>query len=58
MLPSPVEVDKLYGMGDEMTALPTVLYKFRVYNPVFNYGEFAAIKSHSALNSYKLSVKE
>lgn len=29
-----------------------------VYNPTFNYGEFAAIKSQAGLNSYKLSVKE
>ena len=29
-----------------------------VYNPTFNYGEFAIIKSLSGLNSYKLSVKE
>lgn len=29
-----------------------------VYNPIFNYGEFAAIKSQAGLNSYKLSVKE
>lgn len=30
----------------------------RVHNPHFNYGEFAIIKSHVGLNSYKLSVKE
>ena len=29
-----------------------------VYNPGFNYGEFATIKSLAGLNSYKLSVKE
>src|SRR5579863_5205529 len=29
-----------------------------VYNPYFNYGEFAIIKSQAGLNSYKLSVKE
>jgi hypothetical protein len=29
-----------------------------VYNPAFNYGEFALIKSQAGLNSYKLSVKE
>jgi KilA-N domain len=29
-----------------------------VYNPGFNYGEFAIIKSQAGLNSYKLSVKE
>ena len=29
-----------------------------VYNPHFNYGEFAIIKSHAGLNSYKLSVKD
>jgi len=30
----------------------------RVYNPNFNYGEFAIIKSHAGLNNYKISVKE
>ena len=30
----------------------------RVYNPLFNYGEFAFIKSQSGLNSFKISVKE
>ena len=29
-----------------------------VFNPVFNYGEFATIKSQAGLNSYKISVKE
>lgn len=29
-----------------------------VYNPDFNYGKFAIIKSQAGLNSYKLSVKE
>lgn len=29
-----------------------------VYNPEFNYGEYAIIKSQSGLNSYKLSVKD
>ena len=29
-----------------------------VFNPRFNYGEFAIIKSQAGLNSYKLSVKE
>jgi hypothetical protein len=29
-----------------------------VYNPKFNYGEFAIIKSKAGLNSYKISVKE
>ena len=29
-----------------------------IYNPSFNYGEFAIIKSQAGLNSYKLSVKE
>jgi hypothetical protein len=29
-----------------------------VYNPTFNYGEFATIKSQAGLNSYKLSVKD
>ena len=30
----------------------------QVYNPVFNYGEFATIKSKSGLNNFKISVKE
>ncbi len=30
----------------------------QVHNPLFNYGEFAAIRSQAGLNSYKLSVKE
>ena len=30
----------------------------RIYNPNFNYGEFATIKSQAGLNSYKISVKE
>ena len=29
-----------------------------IYNPNFNYGEFALIKSKVGLNSYKLSVRE
>lgn len=29
-----------------------------VFNPDFNYGEFAAIRSQAGLNSYKISVKE
>lgn len=29
-----------------------------VFNPNFNYGEFATIKSQAGLNSYKISVKE
>ena len=29
-----------------------------MYNPDFNYGEFAIIKSNTGLNSYKISVKE
>ena len=29
-----------------------------VYNPQFNYGEFAIIKSQAGLNNYKISVKE
>jgi hypothetical protein len=29
-----------------------------VYNPNFNYSEFAMIKSKAGLNNYKLSVKE
>lgn len=30
----------------------------QVYNPVFNYGEFATIKNQSGLNRFKISVKE
>ena len=30
----------------------------KVYNPEFNYGEFAIIRSQSGLNSFKISVKE
>ncbi len=30
----------------------------KIYNPAFNYGEFATIKSQSGLNSFKISVKE
>jgi hypothetical protein len=29
-----------------------------VYNPDFNYGEFATIRSQAGLNNYKISVKE
>jgi len=29
-----------------------------IYNPSFNYGEFAIIKSRAGLNSYKISAKE
>jgi len=29
-----------------------------VYNPNFNYGEFATIKSQAGLNNYKICVKE
>ena len=34
------------------------MYKRQVYNPAFNYGEFAIIRSQTGLNSYKISVKE
>ena len=30
----------------------------QIYNPDFNYGEFAIIKSQAGLNSFKISVKE
>lgn len=30
----------------------------KVYNPGFNYGEFAIIRNRSGLNSFKISVKE
>lgn len=29
-----------------------------IYNPDFNYGEFAIIKSKAGLNNYKISIKE
>ena len=29
-----------------------------VYNPNFNYGEFATIRNHAGLNNFKISVKE
>ena len=28
----------------------------KIYNPTFNYGEFAIIKSQAGLNSFKISV--
>ena len=30
----------------------------KVYNPSFNYGEFATIISRAGLNNFKISVKE
>ena len=30
----------------------------QVYNPAFNYGEFATIRNQAGLNSFKISVKE
>lgn len=30
----------------------------KVYNPNFNYGEFATIRNHAGLNNFKISVKE
>lgn len=30
----------------------------RIYNPDFNYGEYAIIRNQAGLNSYKISVKE
>src|SRR3989344_1398967 len=30
----------------------------RIYNPNFNYGEYATIRNKAGLNNYKLSVKE
>ena len=30
----------------------------KVYNPYFNYGEFATIRNRTGLNSFKISVKE
>ena len=41
----------IYSVGSKSTG-------FVVYNPVFNYGEFALIKSQAGLNNYKISMKE
>ena len=30
----------------------------RIYNPNFNYGEYAVIRNQAGLNNYKISVKE
>ncbi len=30
----------------------------KVYNPEFNYGEFATIKSQAGINSFKIGVQE
>lgn len=30
----------------------------KIHNPDFNYGEYAIIRNHAGLNSYKISVKE
>ena len=30
----------------------------KIYNPDFNYGEYAIIRNQAGLNSYKISVKE
>jgi len=30
----------------------------QVYNPIFNYGEFAIIKNKAGLNNFKISAKE
>ena len=30
----------------------------KIYNPNFNYGEFAIIRNQAGLNSFKISVKE
>lgn len=40
-----------------MTALEKYIWE-RLYNPVFNYGEFATIRNQAGLNSFKISVKE
>ena len=36
----------------------TYAHREKVYNPDFNYGEFATIRNQSGLNSFKISVKE
>ena len=33
-------------------------HREKIYNPNFNYGEFAIIKNQAGLNSFKISVKE
>lgn len=40
-----------------MTALEKYIWE-RLYNPDFNYGEFATIRNQAGLNSFKISVKE
>ena len=30
----------------------------KIYNPIFNYGEFAIIKNQAGLNRFKISVKD
>jgi hypothetical protein len=30
----------------------------KLYNPIFNYGEFALIRNQAGLNSFKISIKE
>ena len=49
-------VNFLFPIGFE-TAIQLSFWE-SVNNPDFNYGEFAIIKSHVGLNSYKISVKE
>jgi len=46
--------------GTEITVLAVEFLGIweSVHNPVFNYGEFATIKSNAGLNSYKISVKD
>ena len=41
-----------------LTLLAVIGIWEKVYNPVFNYGEFATIRNQSGLNSFKISVKE
>lgn len=50
--------DFLIPIGFE-TEIPWILEFGKVfYNPDFNYGGFATIRTQAGLNSYKISVKE
>jgi hypothetical protein len=52
-------VNFLYQIGCETEILSNFSAFGKLFIiPDFNYGEFATIKSHAGLNSYKLSVKE
>lgn len=49
----------LFRTGSETaTLLSSLVSGSLFFNPGFNYGEFATIRSQAGLNSYKISVKE